>query len=414
MTTAAEALQQPLDKLDLGNMDLWVDGPPHEVFERLRNEAPVHWSAMETWEGEKGFWSITRAEDIRTVSLDWKTFSSEKGGILAPDNMVPLEAQTGMFIGMDPPRHDRIKSLFQQGFTPKRIAQHEEAIRAIARKTLDRLGDRVEFDLVDEVIQPVVARVIGSFLGAPEEDDATWAALANQGLGFGDPELQPEGAETVNQLLMEVIERGNAVIADRRANPTDDLASVLVYAEVDGEKLEDYEILMGIALLVAAGNDSTKATASNGFWALMKEPEQMRKLVEDPGLIPSAVEEVLRMFPAFVHFRRTATCDTVLNGQAIAEGDKVVMWYPSGNRQDTEYKCPHQLDVERNPTHQAFGAGGRHFCLGAALARLELNVLFEEILARYPNLELNGDVEAVCSIFINQPRKLPVKVATAS
>lgn len=413
MTTVAEALSQPLDQLDLGDMDLWVDGPPHEIFERLRNEAPVHWSPMATWEGEKGFWSITRAEDIRTVSLDWKTFSSEKGGILVADHTVPIEMQNGMFIGMDPPRHDRIKSLFQQGFTPKRIAEHEDAIRAIARQKLDALGDRTEFDLVEEVIQPVVARVIGSFLGAPESDDATWAALANQGLGFGDPDLQPEGAETVNELIIEVVERGNAIIAERRANPTDDLASVLVFAEVDGEMLEDHEIVMGIALLVAAGNDSTKATASNGFLALFRDPEQMRKLVENPDLIESAVEEFLRLFPAFAHFRRTATVDTEINGQKIAEGDKVVMWYPSGNRQDTEYKCPHQLDVERNPTHQAFGAGGRHFCLGAALARLELKVLFEEILARYPNLELNGDVEPVCSIFINQPRKLPVRVSAA-
>jgi cholest-4-en-3-one 26-monooxygenase len=323
---------------------------------------------------------------------------------------VPLEAQNAMFIGMDPPRHDRIKALFQRGFTPKRIAEHEDEIRAITRRVLDRVADREELDLVNDVAQPIVGRVIGMFLGTPEEEDPVWAELANRGLGFGDDELQPDGEETVMQLIGELLQRVMVIAAERRANPTDDLTSILVNEEIDGEKLEDHEIAFGFALLVAAGNDSTKATYSNGMWALMREPEQRQQLVTDPDLIPSAVEEFLRMYPAFGHFRRTATRDVELGGKTIREGDKVILWYPSSNRDEAVHACPHQLDVTRNPEHQAFGSGGRHFCLGTALARLELRVMFEETLARFPDLELAGEVDVVRSLFLNQPRSLPVRL----
>lgn len=405
------ATQPSLDTLDLGDVELWRDGPPHEIFDRLRREAPVHWSPMATWPGEPGFWSITTAELIHEVSRDWQTFSSEKGGILAVDHATPVEVQNAMFIGMDPPRHDRIKALFQRGFTPKRIAEHERDIREIASRVLDRVAAQDEAELIKDVAQPVVGRVIGSFLGTPEEDDVAWAELANQGLGFGDDELQPEGNATAQKVVAEVFERVMKIAAERREHPTDDLTSLLVHSEVDGEKLEDHEIAFGFGLLVAAGNDSTKATYSNGMLALLRNPEEMRKLVDDPAKIPAAVEEFLRMFPAFAHFRRTATRDVELGGQLIREGDKVIMWYPSGNRDETVYQCPHQLDVERNPEHQAFGAGGRHFCLGTALARLELRILFEETLKRFPDMALASEPEMVRSIFLNQPRTVPVVLA---
>lgn len=402
---------QAIEDIDLGDLELWRDGPPHAVFERLRSEAPVHWSPMGGWEGDAGFWSITRASDIHEISRDWQTFSSERGGILASDVSVPVEVQNAMFIGMDPPRHDRIKALFQRGFTPKRIAQHEASIREITRTVLGRIEDRDEVDLVGEVAQPIVGRVIGSFLGTPEEEDEEWAQIANQGLGLGDKELQPEGRETVLEVIQEVLTRVMALAAERRESPTDDLTSVLVHAEVDGERLSDDEIAFGFALLVAAGNDSTKATYSSGMWALLRDPEQMRTLTEDPARIPAAVEEFLRMYPAFSHFRRTATRDVELHGKLIREGDKVVLWYPSSNRDESVYECPHRLDVERNPEHQAFGAGGRHFCLGAALARLELKVMFEETLARFPGMTLVEEPAVVQSIFLNQPRRLRVRLS---
>ena len=405
-----ELMTVPVEEIDLGDLSLWVDGPPHAIFDRLRTEAPIHWSEMASWDGEPGFWSITCAEDVHAVSRDWEAFSSERGGILAADHSVPIEFQNAMFIGMDPPRHDRIKALFQRGFTPKRIAAHEDEIRAITLRVLDQLEGRTEFDLVADVAQPVVGRVIGSFLGAPEEDDAMWADFANRGLALGDDELQPEGEGTVLELIEKGVMRVIEMAAERRETPTDDLTSLLVHAEVDGERLEDYEIASGFALLVAAGNDSTKATYSSGMLALLREPEQMQRLVENPEMIPNAVEEFLRLFPAFAHFRRTAMRDVEMHGKTIREGDKVILWYPASNRDETVYACPHQMDIERTTDHQAFGAGGRHFCLGTALARLELGILFTETLKRYPSLRLAEEPDAVRSLFANQPRSVRVTV----
>ena len=234
----------------------------------------------------------------------------------------------------------------------------------------------------------------------------------NSTLGASDPDLNPGGIEgAVETTVPEIFERCGKMIAERRENPTDDLTSVLVHAEIDGEKLEEHEIVMGFFLLVAAGNDSTKATYCSGMRALMEHPDQRQLLLDDPALIPGAVEESLRMFPAFAHFRRTATRDTELHGQEIKEGDKVVMWYASSNRDETRYEDPDRFDVLRNPEHQAFGAGGRHFCLGTSLARLELKILFEETLARYPNMTLAGRPKFTESAFLNQLKTLPVRLS---
>jgi cytochrome P450 len=374
----------------------------------------VHWSSeIPEFPLETGYWSVTTADDIHAVSRDWKTYSSAQKGITAASYAFPLELIQAMFIGMDPPRHDRLKALFQAGFTPKRIAQHEDEIRAIVVRVLHRLEGRETCDLVNEVAQPAVSRVIHSFMGIPESDDAMWAALMNATLGAGDPDLNPDGVDAVVQKLVpQIFESCRALIAARRENPTDDLTSVLVHAEVEGERLEEHEIVMGFFLLVA-GNDSTKATYSSAMHALMQHPEERQRLLDDPSLVPSAVEESLRMFPAFAHFARTATMDTELHGAKIREGDKVVMWYVSSNRDETRYEHPDRFDVARNPDHQAFGAGGRHFCLGTALARLELRILLEETLRRYPAMELAGEPTWVESPFINQLKTLPVRLCAS-
>jgi cytochrome P450 len=401
-----------IEKVELTERELWLDGPPLELFKQMRGQCPIHWTEnFEEFPEEAGFWSVTTADDIHTVSRDWSTYSSERGGVLVAAAGFPLELAQAMFIGMDPPKHDRLKALFQAGFTPKRIAAHEDSIRAIAVKVLDRLEGRETCDLVIDVAQPIVSRVIGSFMGIPEEDDAIWARLMNATLGAADPDLNPDGFEgAVEKDVPEIFERCRRLIAERQENPTDDLTSVLVHAEVDGEKLEEHEIVMGFFLLVAAGNDSTKATFCSAMRALMEDREQLQLLVDDPSLIPSAVEESLRMFPAFAHFRRTAMCDTELHGQKIREGEKVVMWYVSSNRDETRYEDPDRFDVRRNPEHQAFGAGGRHFCLGTALARLELKIMLEETIKRYPGIELAGTPAAVESLFINQLKALPVRL----
>jgi cytochrome P450 len=402
-------VRSDLESVNVGDREFWPDGPPHELFKQLRGECPVHWTkSIEEFPDEAGFWSVTTADDVHSVSRDWKTYSSERGGITAA-GVIPLELTRAMFIGMDPPKHDRVKALFQAGFTPKRIADHEDAIRTIVNDVLDRLEGRESCDLVNEVAQPVVARVIGSFMGITPEEDAIWAELMNATLGGGDEDLNPEGIEAImGKYVPEIFERCGKLIAARRENPTDDLTSVLVHAEVDGEKLEEHEIVMGFFLLMAAGNDSTKATYCSGMRALMEDREQMQLLLDDPSLVPAAVEESLRMFPAFAHFRRTATCDTELHGQEIKEGEKVVMWYVSSNRDETRYEDPDRFDLRRKAEHQAFGAGGRHFCLGTALARLELRILIEETLARYPDIAIAGDPAYVESPFINQLKTLPV------
>jgi cytochrome P450 len=393
----------------------WENGPPLELFKRMRSRCPVHWTSEVTELPQaKGFWSVTRADDVHAVSRDWETYSSERGGVVVIDEVFPLELAQAMFIGMDPPKHDRLKALFQAGFTPKRIAAHEDEIRRIVVRVLDRLEGRDECDLVCDVAQPAVSRVIGSFMGIPEEDDAAWADLMNMALAAGDPDYSPSTEDveaTIQEAIQQVFARCSTMIAERRENPTDDLTSVLVNAEVEGQRLEEHEIVMGFFLLVAAGNDSTKATYSSAMRALMENPDQRRLLVEDPALVPGAVEEALRLFPAFAHFRRTATKDTELGGQQIKEGDKVVMWYASSNRDETRYEDPDRFDVLRNPEHQAFGAGGRHFCLGTALARLELKILLEETLARYPEMELTGRPAYVESAFLNQLKSLPVRLA---
>ncbi|OLE36259.1 MAG: hypothetical protein AUG48_07990 [Actinobacteria bacterium 13_1_20CM_3_68_9] len=407
------AHQTKLEELLVTERELWPDGPPHELFKQLRAECPVHWTArISEYPEEAGYWSVTRADDVHAVSHDWETYSSELGGVTAlTDAVMPLELTRAMFIGMDPPKHDRLKMLFQRGFTPRRIAEHEDAIRAIAVGVLDGLAGRDGCDLVTEVAQPVVSRVIGSFMGIPPEDDAIWARLMNTTLGAGDPDLNPEGTQAVMERdVPEIFERCRRLIAERRERPTGDLTSVLVHAEVDGQRLEEHEIVMGFFLLVAAGNDSTKATYCSGMRALIDHPDQRQLLLDDPALIPSAVEESLRMFPAFAHFRRTATHDAELDGQLIREGEKVVMWYVSSNRDESRYEDADRFDVTRNPEHQAFGAGGRHFCLGASLARLELRILFEETLARFPAMELSGAPEYAESPFINQLKTLPVRL----
>jgi cytochrome P450 len=250
--------EQALDHIDVGDLDLWNDGPPHELFTRLRREAPVHWSPLSEYPDEAGFWSLTRAADIRTASLDWQTFSSYVGGIMVLDDFgIPLEGQQQQMISMDPPRHDRIKALFQRGFTPKRIADHTETIRQIVNDKIDLICERGECDLVNDLAGPVVSRVIGYLIGSDPADDRRHLEETNMVLGFGDDELRPT-EEAVVEMMARNWDETMEIVAERRANPgMDDLIDVLVHSEVDGEGLSDVEIFMGLGLLGAAGNDST-------------------------------------------------------------------------------------------------------------------------------------------------------------
>ncbi len=404
----------PVEQIDVGDMELWNDGFPHAVFERLRREEPVHWSPMATWKGEPGFWSITRADDIHAISRDWQTFSSQEGGIVVTDHGTPLELQTQMFIAMDPPRHDRIKALFQRGFTPKRINEHEEKIRAIVTRTLDRLQGREEIELVSEIATPVVSRVIGSFVGTAEADDAGWSEFALRAMAFGDDELQPGGLETVMQQIHKVFEDGGKLVAERRASPTDDLTSVLVTAEVDGEGLSDEEIIMGFALLQLAGNDSTKATFSNGMLALLQNRDQWQKLVDDPSKIEGAVEEILRLAPAFSHFRRTAraTSSSGASRSTRRQGRAVV---PLGEpRREPSTSARTCSTSTATPSTKPSAPAAGISALAQHWLAWNCGSSWRRRIKRWPEMELLSEPDPVRSLFLNQQKAIRVRVAAGS
>jgi cytochrome P450 len=397
-----------ITQVDLSDLRLWHDGPPHDVFTTLREDAPAHWSEMRTYDGEPGFWSLSRHEDIRAASMDWGTYSSALGGMMLPDeSAVPMDLQREVIISMDPPRHTRVKALFQRAFTPKAIDAHADRVRAIVASALDGLATQGGGDLVRDVGGPVTARVIGSMLGTAPEMDRTLVEWANVGLAFEDPEYRPN-LERLYELVQEGGEYVLPLIQERRREPTDDLLTALAMAEVEGDRFSDMEIFMQFGILIAGGTDSTKSVYTSAIHALLQDRAQLDLLRNDPDRIPDAVEEFLRYFPAFSYMRRTATSDVELHGKRIAAGDKVVFWYVSGNRDERVYEDPQQLDVTRSPQHQAFGAGGRHFCLGAALARLELRILIEETLDRLPGLALAGPPARTRSTFLNQFKSLPV------
>lgn len=396
--------------IDLGDLELWEHGPPHEIFARLRREAPVHWSPLASRPDEAGFWSITRAADVRQISMDWQSFSSERGGVLVLDNFgLPLELQRQQMISMDPPRHDRVKAIFQKAFTPRRIAEHETMIRQIVGAALDAVADLGRADLVADIGAPVTARVIGSMLGTPPELDAKLVEWANISLAWDDTDLRKEWSQ-VGDALAEAAPILYALIAERRERPTGDLLTALAQAEVEGDRFDDMELLTMFGLLVSAGTDSTKSVYTSGMHALVDQPDQWDWLAADLNRVPQAVEEILRCFPAFAHFRRTATRDVELHGQTIRAGDKALLWFVSSNRDETAFAGAERFDVRRSAVeHQAFGAGGRHFCLGAPLARLELKVLFEESLARLTDLKLAGPPRRTRGMFLNQFKTLPVQ-----
>ncbi|WP_320669445.1 cytochrome P450 [Patulibacter defluvii] len=404
------------ETLDLAGLDLadprhWDDGVPYDLFAALQRDQPVHWSPQAVAPGEGGFWSIVRHDDVKTVTRDFTTFSSEKRGIFLVDDIgVPLDIQRLQMISMDPPRHTRLKKIVGKAFTPARIAEHEDHIRAIVNHVLDQVADRERFDLVADVARPIPARVIGDMLGTPPEDDAKLVHWTNVFTAFEDPAVREQWDDT-QAVLTEIVQYCGAQIEQRRGRSTGDLISALMDAEVDGEQLDDFEIALFFILLMAAGNDSTRATYSGIMKSLLEQPELMARVQADPSLIPNVVEEGLRMYPAFAFMARAATKDVELHGQQIKEGDRVLLWYLASNRDESRFDHPHEFDLDRPDIaeHQAFGAGGRHFCLGAALARLELRIWIEETLRRMPDLRLDGECNRVRALFLNQFNSIPVR-----
>ncbi len=414
---------QDLTRVDLSDLSLWEDGPPHELFSRMRDEHPVHWSPLGGFPWEAGFWSVTRYEDIAWVGRDWETFSSERGGILAVNQFMetpppgapedPLALQRLMMISQDPPRHDRLKALVQRAFTPKRALDHTERMRDIINGAYDRALERNpdgHFDLVQDVGVYVPAMVIGDMLGVPREDAFKLVDWTNRTTAFEDPRVVKDIEDTW-VALQEVFGYVHQIVEARKAHPQDDLTSALLQAEVDDEHLTDEQVIMFWFLLMVAGNDSTRATFTSGMRSLLEDPEQLALVRDGDVTREQAIEEFVRYHPAFAYMRRTAMKDTEIAGQPIAEGDKVLLWFVSGNRDASVFEDPHRFDVRRDPNaHQGFGGGGRHFCLGAGLARLEMQIWLEETLRRFPGLRLDGAGDRLASTFLNQNRSIPVAV----
>ncbi|HET8975616.1 MAG TPA: cytochrome P450 [Solirubrobacterales bacterium] len=420
MSTIAPATD--LADLDLSDLDLWADGPPHELFRRLRREDPLHWSDLGDFPDEGGFWSAVRFDDIGAVGRDHETFSSKRSIILvdrlaaepgAPD---PIDVSQNMMITQDPPRHDRLKALVQRAFTPKRALDHTERMREIINLVYDRALERHpdgRLDLVQDVGVHVPAMVIGDMLGAPRDDADQLVDWTNRTTAFEDPRLVPDLGD-VWRALEEFVPYVNSMIDEREANPTDDLTTAFIQAEVDGERLTHEEVLMFFFLLMVAGNDSTRAVFTSGIKNLLEDPEQMRLVRSGEVPLEQVVEEFVRFNPAFSYMRRTATRDVELAGKQVRKGDKLALWYVSGNRDETVFDRPDTFDVRRDPNpHQGFGGGGRHFCVGAGLARLELKLWIEETLKRFPSISLDGDGERVSSTFLNQYRSIPVAFEAA-
>ena len=400
-----------LSEVDIYNPDNYVDGIPHEMFATLRREAPVY--LHPTPEG-RHFWCVTRHEDLVAVNRDAKMFSSWLGGATMNMDADPanLETQRMMMLNMDPPEHTKLRKIVNKGFTPRMIRDLSDHLEHEAKEIVDAVIERGECDFVSEVASELPLIAIAEFLGVPREERKVIFDLSNRLIGFDDPEFQtsPEDAQIA---AGELYAFANELAEARRKEPQDDIISALLHAEVDGERLSDLEFNLFFLLLSVAGNETTRNAISHGMLALIEHPDQYRRLVDDPSVIDSAVEEILRWSTPVMNFKRTTTADATLHGVDIPAGEPVVFWHISANRDDEVFDDPFAFDVTRDPNlhtlHVAFGGGGPHFCLGANLARAEIKVMFQEIAKRIPDMQLAAAPRRLRSNFINGIKEMRVE-----
>ena len=392
---------------DLYNPETYVQGIPHDAFAMLRRESPAY--RQDEPDGP-GYWALVRYEDVVTVSTDNTLFSSSRGGTniedMPPDAMALIRT---LLINMDPPQHTKYRRLVSAGFTPKMVTQLEPHVRERARHIVDAVAKRGSCDFVTDVAALLPLGVICDLIGVPEEDHERIFSWSNRLIGFDDAEYHtsPEDGRIA---ATEMFLYAHALATQRKAAPAVDLVSILMSSEVDGESLSEAEFDGFFILLSVAGNETTRNLISGAMLALIEHPEQRARLLADPGLLPVAAEEFLRWVSPLIYFRRTLARDVAVAGQQMREGDKVAMYYPSANRDEAIFEDGGRFDVGRSPNaHMAFGGGGPHFCLGASLARLEIRVMFEELLRRLPDMELDGPVQRLRSNFINGIKHMPVK-----
>ena len=393
----------PIDLLE----DTWAQGVPLETFARLRAESPVHFHPEDDG---PGFWAVTKHADVRTISRDSETYSSELGATFIDDQTDEALAQLRLSIlNMDPPKHNRYRRLVSRGFTPRVVQSLNEAIERRAARIVDDVVERGEVEFVEEVAAKLPLEMICEMIGLPEEDWPRMFELSNKLVGFDDPEYQltPEDGAVA---AMEIYGYCDAIAADRRANPRDDLMTALVHNDVEGERLDDLELNLFFVTLVVAGNETTRNLITHSMLALQEFPGEAERLRQDPSLWPTAVEEMLRWGTSIHNFRRTVTRDTVLRDVPLSAGDKVVMYYLSANRDEEVFVDPERFDVGREPNdHVSFGGGGVHHCLGASLARAEIGAIMRQVVERLPDLELVGTPTRLRSDFINGIKSAPVR-----
>ena len=394
--------------VDLADSRVYAEGIPYDAFRKLRERAPVAWHP---YKDGPGFLALTGYDEVYAVSRDSATWSSEATGVNfdapGPDDFVDVRGV--MMLMMDPPRHTALRALVSKGFTPRQVAKLNERLTDMARDVVDSVIERGECNFVTDVAGALPSYVIAELLGIPLEDGCRLYELTeimNTG-GLGDPRA--------TEAAVEMMTYSTELMARKRADPGDDIATSLLQAEVDGRRLTDLDFNTFFMLLINAGGDTTRNLVAGGMCVLMDHPEERAKLEADPTLLPTAVEELLRYVSPVIAFLRTATKDTELRGVPVQKGDRVAMFYPSANRDEAHFADPDRFDVTRKPNpHIAFGGGGMHFCLGANLARVEAAALVPEVLSRMKNLELAGPVERMPSTLINGIHSMPVRFTTSA
>jgi len=400
---------------ELDKWETFINGQPFDIFKRLREEAPIYWHE-ESLDFEPGFWALSKHEDIVRVSKDPMTFSSAVGGHLMtmgdPEVVDPsaVAAIIGNMIGMDPPDHQIYRKMVAPSFTPKAIRTLEDDMRLKIRELLENVEDKGEFNFVTEISEQLPLWVLCEMMGIPESERPKIRDLVNN-LTDASIQQDPNNAFQIWVNYMELFKMGRDMIEERRKNPTDDLMSVVANTKIEGGELPP-ELLDGFFLLmVIAGNETTRNTLTGGLMALTDNPEEREKLLKEPSLISNATDEMLRWVTSVIYFRRTATKDTNIRGQDIKAGDKVVMWYGSANRDEDIFKDGHLFRVERENAkkHLAFGAG-EHLCLGNRLGHMQIRVLFEELLDRFPNIHSISDPVRIPSNFLAGISELKVRI----
>ena len=416
------------DRISLSYPETFQDlAKPHAIFTQFRREEPVAW-CPEPWNGP-GFWSITKYDDIHAISKLPQIFSSDArlGGITLPDPVM-IATRQGMtleqlmqrdskfdqfeggrsMIMMDPPEHVQHRRMVAPGFTPQRLDALTPKIRARARDILDGLRDQTEFEFISKVAAELPVQMLAELFGVPQEDRHKLFQWSNIIIGGDDPDIAIS-REHVNQAFMDLAVYAMGLYAARKENPGDDLITMLVNTQVNGEPMSIADYLSAFILLVVAGNETTRNSISGGTLALSQFPAERQKLVDDPSLIGGAVDEIIRWVHPVIYMRRTALEDYTLRGVTIKKGDKLALWYMSGNRDEEKWPDPFTFNVTRNgPRHLSFGYG-QHLCIGWRLAEIQLTVLLEEMLARFPDIEVTGGITKMRTNFLNSIKTMQVR-----